>query len=155
VVEAAALAHEGALEEASERLSLAFHQPEWANGWIHHWGLLTRLRADLKQQLGEADFQAAWERGCRHDLGTVIQSILNNVDNTPQLTANQSLIEPLSEREMEVLNLISDGLSNRDIAERLVLSLGTVKVHIRNIYGKLNVNSRTQALAQAAKFNLL
>ncbi|MBC7814630.1 MAG: response regulator transcription factor, partial [Burkholderiales bacterium] len=62
---------------------------------------------------------------------------------------------PLSERELEVLSLIADGLSNRDIAERLYLSVGTIKVHTRNIYGKLNVNSRTQALARATEINLL
>jgi ATP/maltotriose-dependent transcriptional regulator MalT len=56
---------------------------------------------------------------------------------------------------LEVLGLIAEGLSNREIARRLVLSVGTVKVHTRNIYGKLGVNSRTQALAQAARFNLL
>ena len=61
----------------------------------------------------------------------------------------------LTRRELEVLELIAEGLSNREIAERLSLSVGTVKVHTRNIYGKLDVNSRTQAVAQAAKLDLL
>jgi LuxR family maltose regulon positive regulatory protein len=63
--------------------------------------------------------------------------------------------EGLSPREMEVLRLIASGCSNRDIAERLSLSPGTVKVHTRNIYGKLNVKSRTQAVAKAKSKGIL
>jgi LuxR family maltose regulon positive regulatory protein len=59
------------------------------------------------------------------------------------------LIEPLSERELEVLQLIAEGLTNPEIAARLFLSLNTVKVHTRNIYGKLDAHSRTQAVARA------
>ncbi|HEU5200602.1 MAG TPA: LuxR C-terminal-related transcriptional regulator [Ktedonobacterales bacterium] len=154
-VEAAARAHEGRLEEAAELLGLAFHQPAWAAGWLHRWPLITRLRADLASQLGEEHYQAAWERGSCQDLETTIRSLLNEGDDAPRLPTHQPLLEALSERELEVLRLIAEGLSNREIARRLVLSVGTVKVHTRNIYGKLNVNSRTQALAQATKIHLL
>ncbi len=65
------------------------------------------------------------------------------------------LVEPLSQRELEVLQLIAEGLTNREIAERLFLSLNTVKVHTRNIYGKLNVRSRTQAIARSQELGLL
>jgi LuxR family maltose regulon positive regulatory protein len=58
------------------------------------------------------------------------------------------LVEPLSERERQVLSLVCDGLSNREIAERLVVTLHTVKKRSSNIYGKLGVTSRTQAAAR-------
>ncbi len=67
----------------------------------------------------------------------------------------QNLVEPLSEREFEILGLIAAGQSNEEIAQTLVIALGTVKKHINNIYGKLGVHSRTQALAQAKALNLL
>jgi LuxR family maltose regulon positive regulatory protein len=65
------------------------------------------------------------------------------------------LIEPLSERELEVLELIAEGLTNREIASRLFLSLNTVKAHTRNIYGKLDVHNRTEAAAQARALGLI
>ncbi len=65
------------------------------------------------------------------------------------------LVEPLTERELEVLDLIADGLSNREIAEKLVLAVTTVKKHASNIYGKLGVRSRTEAVARARKLDLL
>jgi len=64
-------------------------------------------------------------------------------------------IEPLSEREIEVLQLIAEGLTNQEIANRLFLSLNTVKVHTRNIYGKLDAHHRAQAVAQAQRLGLL
>jgi LuxR family maltose regulon positive regulatory protein len=66
-----------------------------------------------------------------------------------------SLVEPLSERELEVLQLIAEGLSNREIAQELFLSVSTVKVHTYNIYGKLGVHSRTKAVAKARALGIL
>lgn len=65
------------------------------------------------------------------------------------------LIDPLSEREIEVLQLIAEGFTNREIADRLYLSLHTIKVHVRNIYSKLSVSSRTQAVARARELEIL
>jgi LuxR family maltose regulon positive regulatory protein len=73
----------------------------------------------------------------------------------PPAPPAQSLIEPLSQRELEVLQLIAQGLSNREIGERLFLSLNTVKVHARNIYGKLGVSNRTEASARARDMGIL
>ena len=70
-------------------------------------------------------------------------------------TREPDLIEPLSERELEVLQLIAEGLTNQEIADRLYLALNTVKVHTRNIYGKLGVHHRTEAVAKARMLGLL
>jgi LuxR family maltose regulon positive regulatory protein len=66
-----------------------------------------------------------------------------------------SLVEPLSQRELEVLQLIAQGLSNREIGERLFLALNTVKGHNRKIFGKLQVQRRTEAVARARELGLL
>ena len=66
-----------------------------------------------------------------------------------------SLVEPLSQRELEILQLIAQGLSNREICERLFLALDTVKGHNRRIFGKLQVQSRTEAIARARELGLL
>jgi LuxR family maltose regulon positive regulatory protein len=63
--------------------------------------------------------------------------------------------EPLSERELEVLPLLAAGLSNRQIAERLVISVGTAKTHVHNIMQKLEVTGRTKAVARARELKLL
>ncbi len=73
----------------------------------------------------------------------------------PAISARSTLVEPLTEREREVLHLLSTGASNREIARRLVLSVGTVKKHVYNICGKLGTQSRTQALARARGLNLV
>jgi LuxR family maltose regulon positive regulatory protein len=65
------------------------------------------------------------------------------------------LIEPLSQRELEVLHLIAQGLSNREIGERLFIALDTVKGHNRRIYGKLRVQRRTEAVARARELGLI
>ncbi len=67
----------------------------------------------------------------------------------------QPLVEPLTERELEVLHLIAAGLSNKAISEMLFITVGTVKRHTMNIYGKLGVNSRTQATVKARGLNLI
>jgi LuxR family transcriptional regulator, maltose regulon positive regulatory protein len=69
--------------------------------------------------------------------------------------AAPALVEPLSQRELEVLHLIAQGLSNRDIGERLFLALDTVKGHNQKIFAKLQVQRRTEAVARARELGLL
>lgn len=69
--------------------------------------------------------------------------------------ARETTIEPLTAREQEVLSLLAKGLTNREIANKLVISAGTVKVHVQHIIAKLNVSDRTQAAVRAIELGLL
>jgi ATP/maltotriose-dependent transcriptional regulator MalT len=73
----------------------------------------------------------------------------------PSPSSPQPLIDPLTERELEVLALIAAGLMNKEIAEQLVISLNTVLYHNKNIYSKLGVRKRALAIAKARELNLI
>ena len=75
------------------------------------------------------------------------QSIISSLHST--------MVEPLSEREIEVLRLIAEGYSNQEIADKLTVALSTVKTHVNNLYGKLGVINRVQAVSRAQELNLL
>lgn len=69
--------------------------------------------------------------------------------------AMAALAEPLTTREIEILRLVAAGMQNQDVADHLVISLATVKRHVANVYGKLDVNNRTAAVARARELQLL
>ena len=76
----------------------------------------------------------------------------DTVDNQKH---NLALVEPLSQREIEVLQLIASGLANKEIAQRLYISLRTVKFHTTSIYSKLEVSGRAPAIVKARELGLL
>jgi LuxR family maltose regulon positive regulatory protein len=76
-------------------------------------------------------------------------------EDLSDLSTAEPLIEPLSRREGEVLQLLAQGLSTQQIASRLVLALATIKGHIRSIFSKLQVQRRTEAVARARELGLL
>jgi LuxR family maltose regulon positive regulatory protein len=76
-------------------------------------------------------------------------------EDKPDLPPAEPLIDPLSQRELKILQLIAQGLSNREIGERLFLALDTIKGHNRKIFDKLQVQSRTEAIARARELGLL
>jgi len=75
--------------------------------------------------------------------------------STKSKVDQSELIEPLSEREIEVLQLIAEGLTNQEISSRLYITLNTVKTHTRQINAKLGVHTRTQAVARGRALGLL
>jgi LuxR family transcriptional regulator, maltose regulon positive regulatory protein len=84
-----------------------------------------------------------------------LQTLLAAVPKTSGVTSSISKNEQLSERELEVLRLIAEGLSNKAIAKRLELAPSTVKWYVNELFGKLEVSSRTQAIARATTLHLL
>jgi LuxR family maltose regulon positive regulatory protein len=116
------------------------------------------IRLFLDEGLSMASlFMRAKEHGIMPDyVGKVITAFeAEHSTNISHQAASQPLVEPLSERELEILQLLADGLSNRDVSKRLFIALDTVKGHNRNIYQKLQVNRRTEAVARARELGLI
>ena len=87
-----------------------------------------------------------------------VRTILSNIELNDQGHHNQAFAQVrsiISQRELAVLKLIAEGLSNQEIAERLFISLHTVKTHARRINGKLAVKSRTQAIIKAREIGVI
>lgn len=151
-------AYQGQSQQAVELLALAMTHPIKAAGWMQKWPLLARFQADLEAELGETVYAAAWQRGTTLDLESTHQRILHSLQseqNTPDLSANRQLADPLSPRELEVLALIVEGFTNREIADRLYIGINTVKKHVNHIYSKLDVKDRTEAVNCAKKSGLI
>jgi LuxR family maltose regulon positive regulatory protein len=113
--------------------------------------LLLDFQTEIKKRIGNA----VDDKSVR--LLTYIDKLLATFTQSPPIesTKNNSLSEPLSERELDILRLIAAGRSNQEIAELLVIALSTVKSHINHIYGKLGTNRRAQAIAIARDLGLL
>jgi len=151
VLQAVALQADGDQDQAAQLLldALALAEPE---------GLI-RLFVDEGRPLAPL-LTAAAARGLMPDyIGKVLAACEVEKQKyeatSSQLPPAQPLFEPLSRRELEVMRLIAQGLSNQEIGERLVLALETVKGHNKKIFGKLQVQRRTEAVARAHALGLL
>ncbi len=79
----------------------------------------------------------------------------NRLEDRRPAARSSGLIEPLSERELEIVRLLANGESNKEIAVRLYITEGTVKNHVTNVLGKLGVRDRTQAALRARELGLI
>ena len=163
-------AQTGQVERAVELLALVSHHPA-SDREIKDKA--ERCLTDYQAELSPKLLAAAAERGRNSDLDTAVEAVQLNLAaageraevgapvketiSTPTSAdlANAGLVEPLTDRELEVLQLIAEGLTNQQIADALIISVGTAKWYTGQIYGKLNVSNRTQAVAQARELSLL
>jgi LuxR family maltose regulon positive regulatory protein len=142
--------------QAQGRADAALGALERCLTWAEPEGYL-RLYLEAGQGLPTL-LQLTFERGICPDYARTLLAAMDVPLEGSSVSLShppQPLIEPLTPRERQVLQLIGDGLSNREIADELVVSLNTVKKHTSHIYGKLGVRSRTQAVARAQELGLL
>jgi predicted ATPase/DNA-binding NarL/FixJ family response regulator len=120
-----------------------------------------QMLKQLRPQLTAEQMENAIKQGQAQTLATLVQTVqaglaagieepTKNAVDTPQ-----PLIESLTEREQEILHLLAQGLTNKEIADQLTIVVGTVKTHNHNIYGKLGVDNRLQAVTRAQELSLL
>lgn len=133
-------------DEALDTLNraLALAEPE---GYV-------RMFVDEGAPMARLLYQAV-ARGIKPEYAGLLLAVFPEVDSGQPMHPSVEIVEPLSAREVEVLEHIAEGLSNKEIAVKLHISLNTVKVHCSNIYGKLGVKSRTQAVAKAKTVGIL
>ena len=131
--------------------------------WFRYHGLFAevlRLSLSQSEQIELQRKASAWfEANGHRDLALkhvqLAEEMSSAVAASDHRLHDQPLVEPLSSRELDVLDLIAQGYSNGEIAQQLFIAIGTVKRHINNIYGKLGVHSRTKAIAQAREIGLV
>lgn len=136
-------------------LGWAAAYPEAGLGWARQWPLLRRLQAELQATMDPATYQAHWDRGralTLEQIASYLHQQFCAVSADRPDTAEHFL---LTTREREILSLIATGKTNPQIAAQLIIGAGTVKTHTLNIYRKLEVANRTQAIVRAQELGLL
>lgn len=168
------LLHTGHAQRGLELLEIACHH---AAGNHEIKGRAEQVLADHRNKPSE-DVHAATERApADTDLDTVVAdlqaelavpTVVEGAEEerskgaeeragapAPPHSGSSALIEPLTDRERDVLELLAEGYTNREIAEELIIAVGTVKSHNHHIYGKLGVKNRAEAVARAIELDLL
>jgi LuxR family transcriptional regulator, maltose regulon positive regulatory protein len=131
--------------------------PTYTDSHDHVWLLVDKASpiAAMFQQITAAEPTTMPVIGHVHSSHESSAHISLPLSNPAQMDIAELAAEPLSRREIDVLRLMADGRSNKEIAQALILALSTIKMHVKHIYGKLRVKNRVQAVAQARALGLL
>lgn len=155
--QAMALQALGRVEEARSTLSRALSVAE-PEGYVRTFHDECTPMAKLLASVIEAD-RKVWDESARRRIiyaGRLLSALSENVPaGRPVVPAATALIEPLSDREMEVLRLLNTALPTPEIAHELFVSANTIRSHVKSIYGKLNAHGRTEAIQRAKELGLL
>lgn len=156
------LAGLGKYEQACELMS--WYKTHWGEPYFAALarGQTTTCIRKLESQLGTTGYLAAVTRGQDIDPDEVIPSLNHELSKLEQLAEADAIsidsagyCDPLTERELGIIHLLAAGKSNQEIADKLVLTVGTVKWYLHQIYGKLHVTNRTQAVSRARELKIL
>jgi ATP/maltotriose-dependent transcriptional regulator MalT len=140
-------------EKAVDLLAWVHEYPNPLLNWVRQWPLFDRLPTHLQNMLESEKYQMHWEKGqdlTSDDMNTYLQREFCPLSDE---TAEEP--QRLTARESEILGLMAEGMTNPQIAAQLVIGAGTVKTHTLNIYRKLDVANRTQAIVHAQQLGIL
>jgi DNA-binding CsgD family transcriptional regulator len=150
---------QGRNEKAVELLTFVLHHPKSFQTRRADAELMLR---PLQAELPSRAFADAMERGYRLELDALVQELITELSQLAlepvtavAPTVSLPLADTLTKRELEILRLIADGLNSREVAERLYLSVETVRWYLKQIYDKLDAHSRVQAISRARALKLL
>jgi ATP/maltotriose-dependent transcriptional regulator MalT len=122
--------------------------------WSRDWPLIDRLQIQLQTMLDHEVYETHWEKGTTLSLESVT-TYLQQAFRATLHPDEETPAQLLTARERQILGLLSAGKTNPQIAAELVIGDGTVKTHTLNIYRKLDVANRTQAIIRAQELGLL
>jgi predicted ATPase/DNA-binding CsgD family transcriptional regulator/predicted Ser/Thr protein kinase len=161
------LRDDGEVERAVALLALASELSYGPKNLLNKWPMTMGLQAELRASLAPEEFDVAWIQGRALDLTETLTELAAHFHTeahtnqpgavqVPVLTLSGvgSLVEPLSEREIEVLQLLKTELSGPEIADELTISLNTFRFHTKNIYAKLQVSNRRSAVHRALELGI-
>ena len=149
------------LGKSSDALTTLARALEWAElegfvrSFVDEGEPMQRLLEDFRtnlQQNNHDGFRQDSERTLRYADKLLAEFVETKKTHQP---VSGMLVEALSERELEIINLIASGHTNQEIAEILVIAVSTVKSHINSLYGKLGIQRRTQAIVMARELGLI
>ncbi len=146
----------GALKRTAKLLGAANRTSFEAKPDSVEYAVVDRNIVPLRIQLGETAFDEAWAEGKAMTRAEAIPSPSTTAPHLPKSPwPTPAAHQPLTDRELEIIRLLSEGLNSREIADRLILSVGTIRWYLKQIYDKLDVHSRSEAIARAKSLNIL